>query len=111
MYKKQFSFITHFLSSWLLKYPGLIVRSSEPQYVDKVRKYNSKLLPLLADLQFIKGGPIIAFQVSYISCLIQVHIICIHELGKASVCTCVCLHVSKRWLVWLVKHYCSCAVP
>ncbi|PNF23705.1 hypothetical protein B7P43_G02480 [Cryptotermes secundus] len=50
------------MPSWLLQYPGLRVRSSETQYVDRVKKYNSRLMPLLESLQFTKGGPIIAFQ-------------------------------------------------
>jgi hypothetical protein len=60
-----------FPSSWLLQYSGLIVRSSELQFVDRVKRYNSQLLPLLENLQFTKGGPIIAFQVCNVSCLIK----------------------------------------
>lgn len=62
---------THFPSSWLLQYSGLTVRSSEPQFVDRVKRYNAQLLPVLENLQFTKGGPIIAFQVCHITCLIK----------------------------------------
>ncbi|PSN48316.1 Beta-galactosidase-1-like protein 3 [Blattella germanica] len=51
------------MPSWLLRYPGLVVRSSEPQFLERVRKYNNKLLPLFKELQFTRGGPIIGFQI------------------------------------------------
>jgi hypothetical protein len=72
--------IKHFCSSWLMQYPGLLVRSSEPQYVDRVKKYNSRLMPLLESLQFTKGGPIIAFQVCkyYMFCKI---LVCKYKVG------------------------------
>ena len=39
------------------------VRSSDTNFVDRVDKFYSKLLPLIEEMQFTKGGPIIAFQV------------------------------------------------
>ncbi|KAJ9575407.1 hypothetical protein L9F63_025639, partial [Diploptera punctata] len=51
------------MPSWLLRFPGLVVRSSEQQFLDRVSKYNNKLLPLFKDLQFTRGGPVIAFQI------------------------------------------------
>nr|AIA09347.1 beta-galactosidase [Periplaneta americana] len=50
------------MPSWLLRYPDLVVRSSQSQFVDLVKEYNANLIPLLVDLQFTKGGPIIAVQ-------------------------------------------------
>ncbi|PSN41039.1 hypothetical protein C0J52_17739, partial [Blattella germanica] len=51
------------LPSWLLRIPGLVVRSSEPQFIDRVSKFYDQLLPLFQDLQFTRGGPIIGFQI------------------------------------------------
>ncbi|XP_019876813.1 beta-galactosidase-1-like protein 3 [Aethina tumida] len=51
------------LPSWLLRDRGIKLRTSEPTYMKYVRRYFSMLLPMLAALQFINGGPIIAFQV------------------------------------------------
>lgn len=49
--------------SWLLRDEGLRVRSSESQYMKYVARYFKVLIPILAALQFINGGPIIMFQV------------------------------------------------
>lgn len=49
--------------SWLLRDEGLKVRTSESQYMKYVARYFKVLIPILAALQFIKGGPIIMFQV------------------------------------------------
>lgn len=49
--------------SWLLRDQGLRVRTSESQYMKYVARYFKVLLPILAALQFMNGGPIIMFQV------------------------------------------------
>ncbi|CAH1790222.1 unnamed protein product [Owenia fusiformis] len=51
------------LPSWLLHDPEMKVRSSYKPYTDAVGAYFGKLLPLVEDLQFSKGGPIVAMQV------------------------------------------------
>ncbi|XP_022901587.2 beta-galactosidase-1-like protein 2 [Onthophagus taurus] len=51
------------LPSWLLRYKGLKVRTSEQTFMQKVTNYFNVLIPILAMLQFTKGGPIIAVQV------------------------------------------------
>ncbi|XP_012265320.2 beta-galactosidase-1-like protein 2 [Athalia rosae] len=51
------------LPSWLLNEDGIKLRTSEPKFMKRVTNYFSKLLPLFTDLQFTKGGSIIAFQV------------------------------------------------
>ncbi|KAJ8920356.1 hypothetical protein NQ315_005220 [Exocentrus adspersus] len=49
--------------SWLLRERGIKVRTSDSTYMKYVTRYFNMLLPILAMLQFTKGGPIIAFQV------------------------------------------------
>lgn len=49
--------------SWLLRDDGLLVRTSESQYMKYVARYFKVLIPILAALQFINGGPIIMLQV------------------------------------------------
>lgn len=49
--------------SWLLREGDLEVRTSQPKYMEYVKRYFNVLLPILAMLQFTKGGPIIMFQV------------------------------------------------
>ncbi|VEN61728.1 unnamed protein product [Callosobruchus maculatus] len=51
------------LPSWLLREPGIKFRTSDAVFMKYVSRYFSVLLPILAMLQFTKGGPIIAFQV------------------------------------------------
>lgn len=51
------------LPSWLLHDPEIKVRSTHPQYLDRVDKYFEKLMPLLAAFSHLRGGPIIAFQI------------------------------------------------
>ncbi|XP_068990997.1 beta-galactosidase-1-like protein 2 isoform X2 [Neodiprion pinetum] len=51
------------LPSWILNEKGVKVRTSESKYMKRVTCYFNKLLPLFADLQFTKGGSIIAFQI------------------------------------------------
>ncbi|KAJ8930104.1 hypothetical protein NQ314_017132 [Rhamnusium bicolor] len=50
--------------SWLLReVDHFMFRNSNSKYMSFVRRYFTVLLPILALLQFTKGGPIIAFQV------------------------------------------------
>ncbi|XP_072378093.1 beta-galactosidase-1-like protein 2 [Diabrotica undecimpunctata] len=49
--------------SWFLREKNLKIRTSEPTYMKHVTRYFNVLLPILALLQFTKGGPVIAFQV------------------------------------------------
>ncbi|XP_065055628.1 beta-galactosidase-1-like protein 2 [Rhopilema esculentum] len=51
------------LPSWLLRDPKMRLRSSYPPFLKAVDRYFDKLFPILAKLQFSKGGPVIAFQV------------------------------------------------
>lgn len=49
--------------SWLLREKDLEVRTSNTTFLRYVIRYFNVLLPILAALQFINGGPIIMFQV------------------------------------------------
>lgn len=49
--------------SWLLREKGIQFRTSDDKYMSAVKRFFSALLPILAALQFINGGPIIMFQV------------------------------------------------
>lgn len=49
--------------SYLLS-DGVKVRTSDPAYLARVEKYFGHLLPLVAPLQVVHGGPIIMFQVA-----------------------------------------------
>lgn len=49
--------------SWLQREEGLKVRTSDSKFMKYVTRFFNTLLPILAALQFTKGGPIIAFQV------------------------------------------------
>jgi len=51
------------LPPWLLKEKGIRLRSSQPQFMDKVSNYFSILLPLLAKYQITQGGPVIMMQI------------------------------------------------
>ena len=51
------------LPSWLLKDKNMRVRSTYAPFLAAVDRYFDKLLPMLAQLQANRGGPIIAFQV------------------------------------------------
>lgn len=52
------------MPSYLLREPGIKLRSMDPRYLNRVRQYFNNLLPLLEPLQFIDGqGPIIMFGV------------------------------------------------
>jgi len=52
------------LPSWLQRDPTMRVRENYEPYLNRVKIYLDNLLPLVADLQFTRGGPIIAAQVS-----------------------------------------------
>nr|XP_023026961.1 beta-galactosidase-1-like protein 3 [Leptinotarsa decemlineata] len=49
--------------SWLLREDDIEVRTSNPVYMKFVTRFFNVLLPILASLQFINGGPILMFQV------------------------------------------------
>ncbi|KAG5886129.1 hypothetical protein JTB14_021351 [Gonioctena quinquepunctata] len=49
--------------SWLLREKDIEVRTSNAVYVKLVTRFFNVLLPILASLQFINGGPILMFQV------------------------------------------------
>lgn len=51
------------LPSWILRNTSSVRNSKDKNYISYVRRYFNILLPLLALLQFQKGGPIIGFQV------------------------------------------------
>lgn len=51
------------LPSWLLRYKNIKIRTSERTWMEKVTRYFNMLLPILAMLQFTRGGPVIALQV------------------------------------------------
>jgi beta-galactosidase len=47
---------------WLRFIPGLSVRSGDAPFLDAIRQYYNKLLPMLVPLQVTHGGPIIMMQ-------------------------------------------------
>jgi len=49
--------------AWLLKDHAMILRSSQPNYIDQARRWMLRLGQELAPLQASRGGPIIAVQV------------------------------------------------
>lgn len=49
--------------SWLLRTKDIKVRTSDPKFMKYVTRYFNVLLPILALLQFSKGGPIVLFQI------------------------------------------------
>lgn len=51
------------MPSWLLKDNSMRVRSNYPGYIQPVERYFTRLLREVADLQYSRGGPIIAIQV------------------------------------------------
>ncbi|XP_013392796.1 beta-galactosidase-1-like protein 2 isoform X2 [Lingula anatina] len=51
------------MPSWLLNDPSMKVRSTYPPFLKAVDNYFSELIPLVAGLQYSRGGPIIAFQI------------------------------------------------
>nr|CAB3249256.1 beta-galactosidase-1-like protein 2 [Phallusia mammillata] len=51
------------LPSWLLRDPQMKVRTLYSPFFEAVIGYFEKLIPLVAPLQYSKGGPIVAFQI------------------------------------------------
>jgi beta-galactosidase len=49
--------------AWLLKQRGIVVRSTDPKFMEPVRRWLLRLGKELAPLQMAHGGPIIAVQV------------------------------------------------
>jgi beta-galactosidase len=49
--------------AWLLKQHGIVVRSTDPKFMDPARRWLLRLGKELAPLQIANGGPIIAVQV------------------------------------------------
>jgi beta-galactosidase len=49
--------------SWLLKDHNIVVRSTDPKFMDPTRRWFQRLGKELAPLQIASGGPIIAVQV------------------------------------------------
>ncbi|CAG2180720.1 unnamed protein product, partial [Oppiella nova] len=48
--------------SWLLRDPNMKFRSNYKPHLDATEKYYKKILDIINDYQFTKGGPIIAMQ-------------------------------------------------
>lgn len=51
------------LPAWLLKYPNIRLRSTDPIFMGKVKNYFQVLLPKLLPLQITEGGPVIMMQI------------------------------------------------
>ena len=51
------------LPGWLLRKPGLKVRTTEPAYLAAVDRYFAVLLPKLRELQWDNGGPVVMMQI------------------------------------------------
>ncbi|XP_066253771.1 beta-galactosidase-1-like protein 2 [Euwallacea similis] len=49
--------------SWLLRQNNIKLRTSDSKYINPVKRFFEALMPILAALQFINGGPIVMFQV------------------------------------------------
>jgi len=49
--------------SWLLKDHGIVVRSSDPKFMEPARRWLLRLGKELAPLQLANGGPIVMVQV------------------------------------------------
>jgi hypothetical protein len=49
--------------SWLLRNDGIKLRQDDDVFLNYVQRYFDQLLPILSELQFTKGGPIIMVQV------------------------------------------------
>ncbi|MEV0953334.1 beta-galactosidase family protein [Promicromonospora sp. NPDC050249] len=51
------------LPAWLLADPAVGVRRHEPGFLDAIGKYYASLLPLVAERQVTRGGPVLMVQV------------------------------------------------
>lgn len=51
------------LPAWLLRVPGLRIRTSEPQYLVLVQEYLQNVLRIVAPRQVDRGGPVLLVQV------------------------------------------------
>ena len=51
------------LPAWLLADPSVGVRRHEPAFLDAISKYYASLLPLVAERQVTRGGPVLMVQV------------------------------------------------
>lgn len=51
------------LPAWLLKEPGIRLRSGDPRFMSKVAAYYQELLPRLLPLQITHGGPVLMVQI------------------------------------------------
>jgi beta-galactosidase len=51
------------LPAWLLKHPGLRIRSNEPQFMKYCKAYIDRIGKEVADLQVAHGGPILMTQI------------------------------------------------
>jgi beta-galactosidase len=49
--------------AWLFRMPGVGVRRNEPQYMAAVTEYLQQVLPIVAERQITRGGPVIAVQI------------------------------------------------
>lgn len=49
--------------AWLFAMPGVGVRRNEPTYMKAVQQYLEHVLPIVAERQVTRGGPVIAVQV------------------------------------------------
>ncbi|WP_022885880.1 glycoside hydrolase family 35 protein [Glaciibacter superstes] len=72
------------LPGWLLNDPAVGVRRNEPRYLEAVSEYLDALLPIVAERQIDRGGPVILLQVeneygaygsdkNYLSALIELN--------------------------------------
>lgn len=71
--------------AWLLKDHNIVVRSSDPRFMDPARRWLMRLGQELAPLQIGNGGPIIAVQLE--NEYGNVHFVCLHHrpsIGLAS---------------------------
>ena len=50
------------LPAWLLTYKNMRIRSSDPQFIEKVSSYYKKLFEQIVPLQVTSGGPVIMMQ-------------------------------------------------